>query len=152
MAIKTTVYISDEREQAINERHREKPNLSGALGMFIDRYCAIVRAHTPDLTTAEWCCLFDVYCSHMFADDILAEARMLPTCVHDSIEDGTLAKWDLEGDAFLAKLQALAPVERVAVLDMVQRFWARDWQGMDNYGQIIGRLLGKTGQGLPVKP
>jgi len=141
MARKAAVYLSNEIEMAIEAMYKDKPKTSEAIRVFAERYLAMVANHTPELATREWCLIFDAYNGCMTSGDPNALAAMLPISIQDSLPDGLSEKWDADGQALVAKLAALNFAERIAVIDMADRFWAGSWDGFSDYDEIVSRLL-----------
>lgn len=102
---------------------------SAALHLLVQRYEAILARHRPDLTEAEEGCLADILRSTWLADDHAPDALVatiedaLSRAERESGEDYA-TKWSIEPERLLAKLRALDYAGRVAVCDLVERWWS----------------------------
>lgn len=89
-----------------------------------ERYAEIMRRAQIEkrFSEPEWNLLRDSLngCYHQPASQI----RHLWHGIEDSIElDGLAEKWEVDGEALLAKLRDLAFVDEVAVVEAVERWW-----------------------------
>lgn len=99
-------------------------NRSGRLNTVAERYAAIVAAHTPTMTEAEWSACCDALNGHyMDAGDGLMGVRYAWASVEDCAGLGD--KWGVDQSALVARLRALPLAEAVALAEVVQRFWRR---------------------------
>ena len=99
-------------------------NRSGRLNTVAERYSAIVAAHTPAMTEAEWCACCDALNGHyMDAGDGLMGVRYAWASVEDC--EGLGDKWGVDQSALVARLRALPLADAVALAEVVQRFWRR---------------------------
>jgi hypothetical protein len=70
-------------------------------------------------------------------EPISVAAQMLHYSIDDSLEDGLAEKWEVDGPALVGKLQRMSLLQRAAVCDAVERFWANAYH-VDN---IRARLV-----------
>lgn len=112
----------------------------------LDRYYATLAAELRrvDLSEAEAMLLIDSLNGTMH-DTTESLPTMLWAGVADSIRlDGLAATWDVDGSALIATLQALSPIQAVAVVDAVERWWiiqaAADAAGGDVPAEREGRI------------
>ncbi len=99
-------------------------NRSGRLNTVAERYQAIVAAHTPTMSEAEWCAVCDALNGHYVeAGDGLTGIRYAWACVEDC--DGLGDKWGIDQAALVARLRAMPLADLVAMAEVVQRFWQR---------------------------
>lgn len=94
----------------------------------LDRYYAILGRElaTVEFTDAEWMALRDAL------NGTLAEAwwsaNELATEIEDALADGLGERWGLsatQGRALVERLRQLSPAQTFAVIDAVERWWAR---------------------------
>ncbi len=136
--MKKSVYLNDETVAAIQARQkRTEENVSGAINTFVARYRAMIRASlaTVDLTTREWTTLFGIYAGTLTDHDAEGVAKMLLAEVLDSEEYAA-------GDTphLPEKIQAMNFSQRLAAIDMIDRYWSADWSGASGYDEVIQKL------------
>ncbi len=139
MSLKKSVSLTSHTVAAIESRYSaDEVNWSGAITMFRDRYCAMIRASLAevDLTTQEWTTLFSIYAGTMTDHDAEGVAKMLLAEVLDS------EQYEM-GDAphLPEKIRSMNFCQRMAVVDMIDRFWAGQWDGFEDYEQIVAHLM-----------
>jgi hypothetical protein len=135
--MKKSVYISKDTVAAINARYNDgDQNYSEAINMFSDRYRVMVRADLAgiELTTDEWTMLFDIYNGTLTRQDAEGAAKMLLAEVADSYRARKLP-------GLQDKVAAMNLAQRMAVIDVIDRFWAGDWSEAGSYDAIIDELL-----------
>jgi hypothetical protein len=133
MARKASVYIGDELEAAIQERHDEKrgESISGLINKMADRYREVCRRSAPRLSPQAWCLLFDAL-NGFWLQPASMGVRGIPMEVEDGIGmDGLDEKWGVDGEGLKARLADASFAELVAIADAAERFWAhhRDLPG-----------------------
>jgi hypothetical protein len=136
--MKKSVFLHAPTVEAIKKRSVEgEENFSGTLNAFTDRYLAMIRASLKavDLTTSEWTALFSIYAGTMTQQDAEGVAKMLLAEVLDSEQYETG-----ECPHLPEKIQGMNFCERMAVVDMIDRFWSRDWDSFENYDEVIAHL------------
>lgn len=50
---------------------------------------------------------------------------MLWAQIADSLEDGLAGKWEVDGEALVARLRKLSYMESLAIVDALERWWAQ---------------------------
>ena len=112
-------------------------NFSGAVNTAIGRYQDILSRSLPDLSTEEWCLIFDSLNGTWF--DELTTANLWLSIADANRHHGLGDKWGVNVEsleALEARLQALSYAECVAIVEMTERFWSRTGQG-GSYEAII---------------
>lgn len=66
-------------------------------------------------------------------------AQMLDYAIADSLEDGLAEKWQIDGPALVATIRAWSLLQRMAVVDAVERFWSNDYH-VDEIGARLVRV------------
>lgn len=120
-----TTYITDETVDSLC-LEKKGVGLSRRLNVVVAQWRLILRDHTPELTTGEWCVICDaldgVYLWDEFADwssigQFLDEIEDLP---------GLGEKWGVDQEELVKKTREMSTVERAAVINVVRRFWVLD--------------------------
>lgn len=63
---------------------------------------------------------------------------MLYAEIYDGIQiDQTDQKWDVDGKAFLKRVKAFTPMQAIAVIDAIERFWTDDTYQVETDQKII---------------
>jgi len=97
-------------------------NRSGRLNAVAERYAAIIAAHTPELSEAEWCAVCDALNGcFMGAGEALLGVRYAWANIADC--EGLGQKWCVDQDALAQRLRSMPLADAVAVAEVVQRFW-----------------------------
>ena len=134
--MKKSVFLNDAAVEAIESRNKPgEANYSGTINTLIDRYRALIRNTVLelDLSTKEWTTLFSVYNGTVTGQDASGTVKMLLAEVMDSEE--------AENTPHLPeKIRNMNFCQRLAVIDMVDRFWSRQWDECSNYDEIIATL------------
>lgn len=105
--------------RALLDGHDE--NRSARLNTVAERYAAIVAAHTPELSEAEWCAVCDALNGcFMGAGEALLGVRYAWANVADC--EGLGTKWGVDQDALAQRLRTASLAEQVSVAEVVQRF------------------------------
>ncbi len=106
------------------------------------RYIALLaearRDLRPQLSAQECGLILDACNGVAFLDAF--SVRLLPEGVRDAVEmDGLDRKWQVDGPALLAKLQATTFTQRMALVDAIGRWWNRTTEGGDppQYGDLL---------------
>lgn len=146
MAQRRSIYSNPQLEAALAPRVRDgvAGGISGAITTMCSRYDEIVRRslQTIRMSVAEWCLIADT-CNGWFMDSP-GSSNYLPHEVQDGIGLNQLdAKWQVDGPALIAKLQAMSFAELVAINDTCERFWALS--GTDEDDGDAAALFGKLG-------
>ncbi|MFP4615580.1 MAG: hypothetical protein ACLFRB_06860 [Thiohalorhabdus sp.] len=125
MARKASVYIGDELETALEERHGASDSVSGLINKMVDRYREVCRREAPPLTPQAWCLLFDVL-NGVWLQPASMGVRGIPMEVEDGIAmNGLAEKWGVDGEALKTRLAEADFAELTAIADAAERFWAR---------------------------
>lgn len=124
MAERKSIYIGAGLARAIDQQDLFG-GLTGMVNAVGDRYAEICRRERPALTLDEWCAVCDalngVWSFQM--GDGAANLPSLPLEIHDA--PGLADKWEVDVPRICGILAALSFAGRIAVIDMVERFWAR---------------------------
>ena len=141
---KKTMYLAKESEEILN-RGGKPNNFSARLNSLIMRYDGIVTASTPELSVGEWLCIMDANNgTWLEADgkrgDIAARGVWLN--VADSELDGLAEKWDVDLQALSNKLREMPYHKKVAVVEMIQRFWGGGQRNNDEDYEALLRRIG----------
>lgn len=125
MARRVGLYLSPPIEAVLKGRE-ERETLSGRIGSVAERYAAIIKAHRPRLTEAEWNA-----CRDALNGRYLGDVDMLPTVVWATIYDagrleGLGAQWGIDAQALAQRIQAMPPVEQIALVEAVEQWWAEN--------------------------
>ena len=120
------LYLTPGAEDALGARshggERAQCDRSAVASRMMERYAEVCRRSLPELTEPEWSLLRDSL--NGWAAEPVASVGWLAMGVRDSIQlDGLDAKWGVDGDALLARLEALDYAGCCAVLDAVERWW-----------------------------
>lgn len=102
----------------------DSTTVSARVNQIGDRYAEIMRRVQIEkrFTDAEWNLLRDSL-NGVYKQPASQIARLWHG-IEDSIElDGLADKWEVDGDALLAKLRDLQFVDEVAVVECVERWW-----------------------------
>lgn len=131
MAIKKSVRLVDETIELCKILTQSgDPNWSGSLNSLAQRYNILIAAVMPELAEGEKLALCQAYNGHMLADDVMQEVAGLDWQVSEAIQyDENVAELlthhGIDHEEFKAKARGWNAAERLAVIDMTQRFWAR---------------------------
>jgi hypothetical protein len=123
MAKKSGVYIGPELEAAIGPVD-DSITVSARINAIGDRYAEIMRRAQIEkrFSEPEWNLLRDSL-NGVYKQPASQIARLWHG-IEDSIElDGLADKWEVNGEALLAKLRGLSFVEEVAAVESVERWW-----------------------------
>ena len=92
----------------------------------LSRYLHLV-AIAPDFSESEWNLLYDAcngWATQMEPPDVLAQGLVLQ--VQDAIGFECLGeKWGVDTDRLIARLNTLSPVEAIAVIHKIERWWSK---------------------------
>lgn len=114
-------------------------NFSGRVNGIIQAYGRITAEAAPSLTLAQWSFLADMLNGTHIEDNTgdylwadIAEAGNL---------DGLGEKWQVDAEAFSALVRDLPHAARLAIIDVIVRFW----KGGDENDQDMKTMLRKAG-------
>ena len=117
----TSFWTDKKTLQLIQERTQR--SRSETIRDIVKRYVEVCRRHRPDLERKEWYLIVDA-----FNGTIIDEQFALPNLaaqIEDAIAlDDADKRHAVDGEALLRKLRNLTYAEKLAVVDIVDRFWA----------------------------
>ncbi|QIR16664.1 hypothetical protein [Shewanella aestuarii] len=131
MSIKKSVRLSDEAERLcyLLSPYGE-PNYSGSLNALAHRYNLLIENVMPELSEQEALVFASLYNGHMLNDNIKLEAQSIEWQLAEGFKyDATIGELIENADTTLEKLHSKVAswsiAERIAVIDMTQRFWSK---------------------------
>ena len=127
MAKRTSTYLSDRTVDILDAAMGDVGSLSGEINKSIDRYNEVIRRHRDverQFSEAEMNALRDV-ANGWLAEPAATIAGGLAMEFADSLPDGVAAKWEIDADALLAKLRALAYADELALVAGIEAWWLR---------------------------
>lgn len=125
MAERKSIYIGRGLARALAQQDLFG-GTTGMVNVIGDRYAEICRRERPELTLDEWCAVCDALngvWSFQLGDDGAANLPALMPEIHDA--PGLSEKWEVDVPRICAILNGLSFAGRIAVIDLVERFWAR---------------------------
>lgn len=138
MAERLTIYVGPPVDEALRGigpgeagRGGDPESRSGRINAVCERYLATVERDMPELAKGEWCLFCDILNSS-FRDRHLIDGLALE--VADSEPDGTGEKWAVDVRALALKVDAMTFGQKVAIVEVVDRFWRIT--GTD-YGEML---------------
>lgn len=134
--MKKSVFLNDATVEAIESRQKPgEANYSGTINSLIDRYQALIRntVQELDLSTKEWTTIFSIYNGTVTGHDAAGTVKMLLAEVMDSEEAANTPHLP-------EKIRSMNFCQRLAVIDMADRFWSRKWEDASDYDEIISIL------------
>lgn len=112
-------------------------NVSGALNGAVARYLSLTDEYRPELSRAQWCAICDALNGTMLDNLwIRRGGRMIAMELEDS--PGLGEKWEIDLPALIAEMEALSTVESIAVLHVVETFWAHSEMDTDEALALAG--------------
>jgi hypothetical protein len=119
-ADRITIYAGGPIAEVLGDRS----NKSGRLGRVCGRYLELVTHCTPTLTLEEWCAVCDALHDTWRQDGAW---RFVDREIADAARLRDLAtKYVIDAESLVARVKAWSPAERVAVVEIVERFWEND--------------------------
>lgn len=121
-------------------------SLSSRLAEVALRHPVLVEHAIPDLTTPEWCVVFDALNgAHRVADIGSSGGSLGIEAIALSVADSTEAgeHWRVDCQALATRLQAMSPAQRIAVAEVARNFWLRkgaDYRDWDEAVALAKRL------------
>ena len=137
MAIKKSVRLSDETQKTCGELSMGGDvNWSGSINSITTRYNFLIEQSLPELSEGEKLAYVAMYNGHMLNNDIKLELRSFSIMVSESIlYDSTiselLSQYNVDQSEFVRKSQEYTYPERLAIVDMTQRFWNKGPKSTD---------------------
>lgn len=119
-------------------------SLSPRINTVAERYPILARHATPALAEGEWLLLCDILNSTVRDANC---ARILWAEIEDSAADGAGEKWGVDTQALAARVLAMAEAERVAILEVVDRWWAIAPGSGEPAGELLRRAGAKVANG-----
>lgn len=118
---RSTIHRSSRLDEAIGV---SPDSLSGRLSVIADRYLEILRRTRAarQFSDAELNALRDCCNGTWFDPAALIDGAILAN-VADSREDGLFEKWEIDGEALMAKLRALPFADQVAMVEDIEQWW-----------------------------
>lgn len=121
---RTTIYLGEPLKRLLDAAGRE--NRSGRINTMAECYAEIVADELKrlDLSRGEWCAIADANNGGWgpFAGQGLADAQLAWANVADA-DENLGEKWGIDHDALIVKLRAMSAAQRIAVYEVVSRFW-----------------------------
>lgn len=119
--MKKSVHISERAVEAIefNGAKAEGEGISSRLNDILDRYAAIMSVTEHGLSDAEMDAVYAAHSGHIFGPADLDINLHWP--VEDAIASGEAAKWPVDGDALVEKLEVMSQAQRVLVIELIER-------------------------------
>lgn len=131
---KCSIYLGEDATRVLTERGADQGDneslrtRSGTINAILDRYGYLVRSHTPTLAIGEWLLVFDalngVWMQEQAGLSIAGLAHGIADHCHLNGADKQFRVPDCR--AFVARLAAMPTVEKLAIIDAAERFWATD--------------------------
>lgn len=119
------VYIYPDLEHQLRERGYGKGE-ENVVARDLTRYYELLRLALKrvHLTAKEWNFLYDALNGMMVTTELLPYLpQAIAQAAVDASYDGFAEKWDVDVEELYAKLSHMTPLEAVAVVDAVERFW-----------------------------
>lgn len=119
----------------------EHGNVSGVANKALDRYFALLARARAELRSQlsdnECALILDATNGTMFSDTF--SLSHLWAEIADAVSlDGLDQKWEVDGDALVAKIQASGMIGQAALIDASERWWRRVSQGeQPGYGELL---------------
>ena len=124
---------------------------TAAINRVVDRYHAIVERSLPVLTTSQWGVVFDALDGVWEEIDPSMYVDKLDQAVADAIERAGLdRKWTVDAEDLVARLQFLSFAEKLAIIEMAERWAGRPISKDETLAEAIADLVGNQGIRRPV--
>ena len=129
MAIKKSVRLSSEMQELCTLLSQSgEPNFSGTINAVASRYNLLIKQALPVLNEGEKLAFCQLYNGHMLHDDLNIELQCFVGCVSDGLVYDTnvteiLKAHDVDIDDFKKRCFEFSMSERLAIIDMTQRYW-----------------------------
>jgi hypothetical protein len=119
MADKKSIYIGENLAYCINALSDLIGGESMAMNAIGDRYRALIALNRPELTLEEWAAV----CDDNNGIWSMSFEKRPPTL--QMVETSTAEKHDANAGELNAAIANMTPLQRLAAVDVVERFWAR---------------------------
>lgn len=133
-----SIVIADKSLQAAIAARGDSFNAAGNTAL--ERYFEIIASERNTLrktfTQAELSAILDA-CNGVWHSPITMGVAALGIGIGDALElDGLAAKWQIDGDKLLAKIEQMTQFQHLALIDWIERTWANhdrtDWSDLKN--------------------
>jgi len=148
MTDRTSLYIGPALRRLLDDRPEDKGlwTRSGLLNTVAARYAEVCRRHCPTLTMAEWCACMDALNGVWMQATSAHEASRL-TVVWAEVYDadrlnGLGAKWGCDAKALAERIREMDYATTVALVDAVERWWAREQPAGESREEGIAAVVG----------
>jgi hypothetical protein len=135
------VYLSASSTKLVESLTGVNSSPSGIINCVIERYWWACKKSLPDLTTAEWEVLLNVYTGcemSSYSPPYRIGSDMMDYRGESDLN--ALEKTDPDYATLVQKMNALSQVQQMAVLDFCQRFWSKSWTGYSDFDAIKQEL------------
>jgi len=137
---------ADERAEPLRGR-------SATITAMVVRYAEIIREHTPLFTPDEWTLIVDSLNGYWTNDNPRLAAHGIALEVADNHQlNAAGQRFNVDGLALAKRIQAMPLVERIAILDVSERFWAGSVREGEDYPALFTRLAGKLAPTGTIEP
>jgi hypothetical protein len=140
-----SIYVGEPIERLLADRADESGtySVSGTLNAVADRYQAIIKRSMPKLALNEWMLIMDVMNGTFTQSGAEIDAYGLVHNVEDAIAlDGLDKKWEIDGSILVHKLRGHSFAGLVALLDAVERYWAKGTRVVEDPREEIASIVG----------
>jgi hypothetical protein len=141
-----SIYVGEPIERLLADRASDSGlySISGTLNAVADRYQSIVRRAMPKLALNEWMLIMDAMSSTFAQSGADIDAYGLVHNIEDAIAlDGLDKKWEIDGSILIQKLRGHSFAGLVALLDAVERYWAKGTRVVEDPRAEIEAIVGK---------
>ncbi len=97
-------------------------NRSGRLNSICARYLALVARDSPTWTRAQWCAVCDALNGAWMSEEVGIGFSWAEIADADRL-NGLGEKWGVDAQALAAEIRALPFCAKVALIEIVERFW-----------------------------
>jgi zona occludens toxin (predicted ATPase) len=146
MALKKNVYFSDITQAIIEARVKSQEtgfvSFSGQVNEMLKRYDHVMKISCPDLSTAQWQILLNVYNGCIISE--YHRPYRIASDMMDSIgaiDITQVEKSDPDFADLVRKMYDFSQLEQMAILDFIQNFWANKWQKFNDFEAIKAHIL-----------
>lgn len=130
MAIKKSIRLSDETENLCKNLNQfSEVNWSGSINSITSRYNIFVSELLPELSDNEKKAIYCAYNGRFFNKDIMLEISAFDYTISTAIDCDTQVSDFIGAENltnFYEKCKKFTVCERLAIIDMIQRFWSND--------------------------
>ncbi|MDX2289795.1 MAG: hypothetical protein NW217_13350 [Hyphomicrobiaceae bacterium] len=108
---------------ALLAAREDQDSLSGRLSTVAERYSAILEAHKPRLSEAEWNACRDAL-NGVWHGDMMSISLIGAAIADADNHDGLGAKWGVDARALAARVHEMPIAGKVALIEAVETWWA----------------------------